>query len=377
MYTFYIIVHIFVGTAAPLFFAVMLPLSTVSTLMFVGTWQNFAVSLKHPVFKISAIIVVMLLVSCIYSSFPSHSLKDAAQLSLLLICFAVLWGLKTNINNKLTEQHKKIIFYVLVTALISILGLNILVQQRWLSWEVYFFNRTLAALSLCFWSLSLYYNDKKDQWWLWLAYILILVNIVVGVSETAFLICIASSLTYLFFSIISGPSSARTSVFALGIVLISSVPSLLAYIKSTSIIHYLTSLIGPKLHHYKIWVTSFDNAIQNFPLGAGINTTQRFNTEAAIAERGFSIHHPHNLQIELFSELGIIGIFISILLIFAAVRLFQKAPRSYQPAIAATLVAIFVFYAVSFSIWQEWRNGLVAFVLIVTQRFLSEQISQK
>ena len=370
MYALYIIIHLIVATVAPLFFAVLLPLSTVTSLLFVGKWSNIKKSLQHPLFLVSIFVIALLFLSASYSTFPYQSLKDTAQFSALLLCFALLWGLKTSVENTLGEQEKKFILVFFAISLLVILGLTLLIKQGWLDWNDYSLNRQLATLTLFFWPLSLYFKEKKYQLAVLSLYALLWICIILGHSETALIMMILSSFTYVIFRFLPGSIGLRTGLFVVGISLILLVPSVIVYFIPAS---QIEPLLGSKLHHYNIWVSTMHDAIHYFPKGTGLNTTQLLNTSQAIAERGFSRHHPHNLSLELIIELGVLGLFLIALIIGGASVLFYKTKSASQPIVAATFVAMFVLYTLAFSVWQDWRNGLVAFALIVLQRFLSEQ----
>ncbi len=368
MFATYILAHILVAAIIPMFFAALLPITAISTLLVEKNWRNLTAALTQPLFKASLIIALLLLGSCLYAPYPDASLKDALQSGILLISFALLWGLKTNTRYQLTSGEQKLILSAILIILAAIIWLNYPVKQEWYGWERHSLNRQLAVFSLIIWPLSLYLSDPKLKNHLRAAFILLWVAVLTGASETAILMLLLGAIMYSFLRFAPLPGKWRTLCFSLAAIAIIITPMLIASLSDPWVKQQIVTRLGEKAHHYQIWLYMWEQTLENLPLGIGIGTTPILNTEEAIAIRGFKAHHPHNFLIEFLLELGVLGGVMALAVLWAAIALFHRTARDIQPETGAALIAIFTLYSTTFSLWQEWRMGFVAFALILFQR---------
>ncbi|MEK9708579.1 MAG: hypothetical protein VW618_12280, partial [Alphaproteobacteria bacterium] len=65
--------------------------------------------------------------------------------------------------------------------------------------------------------------------------------------------------------------------------------------------------------------------------------------------------HPHNAVIQIWLELGIIGLALLALLFAAAIKATAQAMNRFaQAAAAATVTSAFVMAQLGFGVWQGW-----------------------
>ncbi|HEY0647941.1 O-antigen ligase family protein [Phenylobacterium sp.] len=87
------------------------------------------------------------------------------------------------------------------------------------------------------------------------------------------------------------------------------------------------------------------------------------------ASRAFSPHiqlHPHNGPLQLWLELGLLGVSAAALVWVFAFRRLARGERSLVAAGAAASAAVYVFFgAVSFGVWQEWWLALGALAAVI------------
>ena len=87
------------------------------------------------------------------------------------------------------------------------------------------------------------------------------------------------------------------------------------------------------------------------------------------ASRAFSPHiqlHPHNGPLQLWLELGLLGVVTAALVWVFAFRRLARDQRSLVAAGTAASAAVYVFFgAVSFGVWQEWWMALGALTALI------------
>jgi O-antigen ligase len=87
------------------------------------------------------------------------------------------------------------------------------------------------------------------------------------------------------------------------------------------------------------------------------------------ASRAFSPHiqlHPHNGALQLWLELGVLGVAAAALIWAFAFRRLARDARSFVAAGTCASAAVYVFFgAISFGVWQEWWLALGALVAVI------------
>lgn len=128
-----------------------------------------------------------------------------------------------------------------------------------------------------------------------------------------------------------------------------------------------------------IW-QSFGAAIREQPLvGAGFGVSGRFGETAAAARvapeyRPFlDIGHPHNIAIQIWAELGVVGAMLALLVALLTLRaLARLRPERLAPRLAL-FAAVFAVSLVGHGAWQGWWaagiGAAVAWFRIIDQYF--------
>ncbi len=74
--------------------------------------------------------------------------------------------------------------------------------------------------------------------------------------------------------------------------------------------------------------------------------------------------HPHNFAIQVWFELGLVGVLLTAALIALAFRAIARIPEPIRAAALATAVAIWTVAFVSHGAWQAWWWCLVGLVAL-------------
>lgn len=364
--------HLIVALVAPMFMAVMLPISAALTLLAGFTKADVIKWIKTPLVIGIILFSIYMFVTVPYSFYPPHSLIEALQFSIAMICFALLWNFKSKIDHKMPVKTQYLL-YGLFSALVVILaGLNYAVMQKWLPWQAHPLNRAAVIYALCYWPFMLMVPDIKKPIYHISLFLLLWASIATGISETALVMHIFGALTFCFYKFIPMTKKIAAGLFFTGIVILSIVPSILSYIYIIDTNSNFAAIFGAKLRHLQMWALSANEAVDHMPFGTGINVIQYFSGIPSKVSYGDHIPHPHNYIIELMLDFGIFGAVIIGMIFYGLVSIFMRAPKQIQPQVAATLITLVTLYTLAFTIWQEWRTGFVAFAMALISRSLLE-----
>ena len=77
------------------------------------------------------------------------------------------------------------------------------------------------------------------------------------------------------------------------------------------------------------------------------------------------VHHPHNMVLQIWLDIGFIGIAILLGLIFYAWKFVHNSKRSDLPPLLAGLTMMAVFVLVTHSVWQAWTMSLITMFAIL------------
>lgn len=87
-----------------------------------------------------------------------------------------------------------------------------------------------------------------------------------------------------------------------------------------------------------------------------------------------SPHHPHNMVLQLWLDLGLVGVSIIAGLLYLAWLSISRIKPSSRPSILAGLTMLSIFILVTHSIWQTWSMALIVFfVALVSVQLTAEQ----
>lgn len=101
-----------------------------------------------------------------------------------------------------------------------------------------------------------------------------------------------------------------------------------------------------------------------------------FDSARVLAQgRGITFLHPHNGFLQVWLELGLVGVILLLAWIGAGLKSYLAPPRDGRvlATLAATMTAVAVFWLISFGIWQGWwiaAIGLTASAVALAGRDL-------
>ncbi|CTQ75446.1 O-antigen ligase family protein [Roseibium alexandrii] len=117
-----------------------------------------------------------------------------------------------------------------------------------------------------------------------------------------------------------------------------------------------------------IW-TAFSSLIKNhFFLGHGVDASYMAAVDYKdldVAAPFLGWGHPHNFAIQVWYELGVIGVVLFAALIFLFFRSLRAVPLDLLPAVLSTVAAVWTVALVSHGAWQAWWWCLVGLVSVL------------
>ena len=128
-------------------------------------------------------------------------------------------------------------------------------------------------------------------------------------------------------------------------------------------------LEGSHMHRLLIWQFTAKRALQQPFLGHGFDSAEQLGRnpdsivsyKAHATDEGFSHlsappHHSHNAAIQIWYELGLIGVGGLLILVIGAVKIVLRYPqnRLHIASAMGLMAVVCTFGMVSFGIWQKW-----------------------
>jgi len=142
------------------------------------------------------------------------------------------------------------------------------------------------------------------------------------------------------------------------------------------------TLPNEALHRLSIWQFSAKNIAERPFHGYGLNTSRIFpgaDLEIILSEGPSGVTltgpamplHPHSALLQIWLELGGIGVVLAVALLYITITGISKATDVRVAAAAMAVVATaFTLTQLSFGIWQGWLIGALGTVTILTQVFM-------
>jgi hypothetical protein len=96
--------------------------------------------------------------------------------------------------------------------------------------------------------------------------------------------------------------------------------------------------------------------IEPAPQGAGVAVAPGTPTK----QRVLRAWHPHDIYLQVWYELGLVGVVILLLLGWSVFRSIESMPPDVQPYLLALFALTATMAATSYGLWQFWFEGLLA-----------------
>ena len=330
---------------------------------------NKSIVYGFSVFCLYACIIHFVTVECI----PCKSLL-LTKISMLGL---VLWVTSLDLSRLDCFPQSKISWTLNISLFVAsifliIEFLNDALLYRWLSDRINDpevalsrYNRVTSALVLFVWPVSYWAYQRGNKV---VAISLIIVTFCAALlshSNSALvvsvLVPIIAILGYFLPTFVFWSGFFSLSIFALSSPFIFV--SLLNWIKPFS-----NSIPPSTLDRIEIWHRSAVAVFEAPWFGYGIGITRYLPLQQELTEK-YKYHvtpttHPHNAAIQLWLELGVIGLSIFLLLLCFAVQPLKRVPSSCLGIALAVAVGVIFTSLVSFGFWQETWLGIIGLVVI-------------
>jgi O-antigen ligase len=139
-------------------------------------------------------------------------------------------------------------------------------------------------------------------------------------------------------------------------------------------LHMATWLPGSFRARVILWEYTAERVLRNPWLGIGAASTPALSERRAVAQRpaGFIFprttgQHAHDLFLQTWYELGILGVMLVAFAGAAAVLRIPLLPFESQPFAVATFTTLFAIAAFAWGIWQEWLMCAVGLLVIYSR----------
>jgi exopolysaccharide production protein ExoQ len=123
------------------------------------------------------------------------------------------------------------------------------------------------------------------------------------------------------------------------------------------------------LHRIEIWHYASNLVFEKPLFGWGLDSSRSL-AEKVIVERGgyeFPVLpiHPHNAFLQVWLELGLVGVCFGIAIGLTVLRGIGQLPRQSQPVALAAFAGSMAMIAVAYGVWQVWWIGVLILSLLM------------
>ena len=143
------------------------------------------------------------------------------------------------------------------------------------------------------------------------------------------------------------------------------------------IIHKFYYISSQKFHRLIIWSYSKEKILEKPLLGHGFFSSRQIASEqlktSASTKYQLIPLHPHNNVLQIWLELGIIGLiifFIFIRLLLKEIYKLSKISHKFSAIVMISFFQVFFIGQISFGFWQSWWISLVLMSFILYQFLL-------
>jgi exopolysaccharide production protein ExoQ len=307
--------------------------------------------------------------SALWSIRPTQSLKQAFELAYTLIpvlLFATAAVQVPLLNERRIRWFLLAYFAAIVLLMLDLLhGLPVYLLMRGgvtrdSDLEGSLINRNMVAMAALCWPVFQAFWLRRE----WGAAALLPVGLVVlvtgGSSESA-MVGLLIGLVTLSIAMVA-PTFTRLALGAgLVITFFGTIPAM-EWLYSLDLVDH-THLPFSFLHRIEIWHYASNLVFEKPLLGWGLDSSRSL-AENIIVERGgyeFPVLpiHPHNAYLQVWLELGLVGVCFAIAIGLTVLRGISGLPRQSQPVALAAFAGSMAMIAVAYGIWQVWWLGVL------------------
>lgn len=130
---------------------------------------------------------------------------------------------------------------------------------------------------------------------------------------------------------------------------------------------------GSLWHRMEIWAFVSGEILKHPLLGQGLEVTKTIEHNFSVGNN--TILHPHSLILQIWIELGALGVMATIAAIAGFMKLIYKTLEpDHSRAALACFITLFAVANVSYGLWQAWWLGL--FVLLAGMLIISTKMKE-
>ncbi|WP_420405561.1 O-antigen ligase family protein [Nisaea sp.] len=163
------------------------------------------------------------------------------------------------------------------------------------------------------------------------------------------------------------PRVAAAAIFACAALLMLAAPWLFADIL-TRVPDYITLLPPSFAERLEIWNAASLAALDQPLLGHGLGAMRTLEVPEALRE-SYALFktptiHPHNAAVQIWLELGLLGILATLALLWTLLPALAARPQPARAAALSALAAGLVIASVSYGLWQETWLGIIGITIL-------------
>ena len=332
-------------------------------------WNNIRLK-DFAISKLEGTIIAYAFCSCLWSIEPQTSIFISMQLAMIILLVRFI------INNTIVINYPKLLFGISIALIIFYI-------EKFSAGSITLFFRSLTAhnknfylssldrgcalLSVLTWPiLYMLIQDGKKALALFL-YAMVLIMLLMSDSTAGLLGFIMATIGYILLNI----SKMKLAwLIKLSMILYIIAMPIASKIENPRHIGHEYGHIIPisHIHRLLIWNFVVNQGIQHPIIGQGIGTSKftPIQEENKFFYKDEMLSplplHPHNNVLQIFLELGVIGLVLFGLYIWQILSSIKKRGGSWSAIANATFINYFVVGMVAFGIWQSWwmLAGLLA-----------------
>lgn len=396
--TFYLFVlSVFLSTSLALFAGLGLV-----PLFFVMACPSFLYMLYHKRFhlwynsSIKKIILLFFTYALISTTWTIVPMESFLLWCRLLIIYLFACSFLSSLSH-FTPQQKKVVMTALIMGVILTFifsGIELITHGALTSWvksynKAYVFNmsdlnRGVVFLSICSWALFMYFSLQRQWAMIGIFGGLLLFFIISFESQSAFISMICAIIAA---AIVSFLQRRGVTIITAGtLFIVFAIPAALIAFTPQQIKTIAPDIAGASQEHrILIWDFVANEALKKPLFGYGLDSSRHIPIpEERMIHFPGQNHlssplplHPHNYELQLWLELGIVGLIWFAAFMYTLLRTIDKQYPSLFESVF--MVGLFInFFGIgqfAFGIWQYWwvTGGVIALGLLRIAVSLAEQ----